>query len=638
MKHLLLSIIASLPCVLFAQGSPTFSVEHGYFSDAFKLSITPSVAGAEVRYTLDCSTPTLQSPVYKSPISIKGTTVVRAAELVTPDSLSFTTTASYIFPRQVLNQACDAQGNPIAPEGYPAQWGPFADMQGTAPGYYAMDSHIVAESSTQILEGLDQLPVVSVVTDRDNFFGKSTDPEKGGIYIYTGAPVGNGLGRDWERRISLELIGGPLSLDYTADCATKIHGGHSRLPEKNPKHALRLMFKGKYGTKKLKYPIFGTEEPMVSKFEDLVLRTFFGNAWTHWAEDNRVRAQYTRDLWARAIQERLGMPASHGQPVHLFINGMYWGIYNLCERLNGDHFAQHYGGEKADYDVIKVEETEGEAVEASDGTLDEWKHLVSLCNMMTIFDKKIYYRLQGLDANGEPSDTYEPMLDMDNFIDYMLINFYAGNTDWDHHNWIAFRNRVEPDCGFRFICWDSELIFGNVNEDVTTKINNGKPTGMLRALMVNSEFKRRFNHRAHLMFTDGGQLTSANAVAVFDSLYQQIDKAIYAESARWGDYRRDIHKYTSAGHRYRVDTYYQNERTRLLTEYFPKRTSIVISQLKNLGWYKDKDDYVSLPAISASSSSDSDDLTPIYDIHGVRVSHLQSGQIYIRGGRKFVAN
>lgn len=632
----LTSAICLLSSMAWARpDSPAFSQAHGYMSQPFKLTITPTVEGREIYYTTDCSTPTLQSRLYTGEITIRKSTVVRAAERVEGDSLSFVTTATYIFPENVLSQCLDGNDQPMTPSGYPSTWGPYVSIYGTAPGYYAVDKTIATESRANVLEGLSQLPVVSMVSDIGSFFSKTIDPETGGIYIYTGAPTGDGTGRDWERHISLELFGGPLEWDYTHDCGTKIHGGHSRLPEKNPKHAFRLMFKSKYGAKKLKYPIYGEGAGMVDKFEDLVLRTYFGYAWTHWDETNRTRAQYTRDLFARSIQERLGWPASHGQPVHLFLNGMYWGMYNLCERINDDYCEQHFGGDKSDYDVIKVDENEGEAVVAADGTLTKWEGLQMLINMLSTMDKKGYYRLEGRNENGEPDDNIQAYLDMDNFIDYMLINIYGGNGDWDHHNWLAYRRIDDSNQGFRFFCWDSELILLDVNDDVTGKCNEGKPSGMLNKLMNNYYFKKRFNHRAHLMFGEGGVLSCDGAVAVFDSLYHNIDKAIYSESARWGVYRRDIHPYQSKGHRYRVDSYYMNERNRLLSSYFPLRTSKVISQLKKKGWYSEQDSYVDdIPAIEQEPEIWRQQ--PFYDLEGREVTDPQSGHIYIQGGKKIV--
>lgn len=574
---------------------PAFSVSHGLFDSGFELSITPSVAGREIRYTTDCSEPTLEAKRYERPITVSNTMVVRAAEVVCPDSLSDVTTATYIFPTYVIRQACSTSGKPVTPSGYPSSWGKYDTMSGTAPAYYAMDSEIVNESTSMVLAGFQDLPIVSLVTDKNNLFSKVVDPEKGGIYIYTGSPESDGTGRDWERPVSVELIGGALEHDLTVDCGIKLHGGHSRLPEKNPKHAFKLRFKSKYGVSKLHYPVFGEEG--VDKYEDLVLRTFFGNAWQHWSEDNRTRAQYTRDLWARSIQERLGHPHSKGQTVHLFLNGMYWGMYNLCERVTAEHCATHYGGKEKHYDVIKVEETLGQKITPADGTLDTWQQMVTMVGQVSSKNNEMLYRLEGRNAVGQRDPELEPMLDIEAFCDYMLINFYAGNTDWDHHNWFAFRSNHNPDHGFRFLCWDTELIFGSVNENVTTTNHSGMPTGLLRQLMRNSEFKQRFNHRAHVLLTDDGILTPNEALEVWDSLYHIIDRAIYDESARWGVYRRDIHPYQTKGHRYRVDTYYQNERNRLLTEYFPRRTSIVIDQLRKQGWYTNDDPWASIREI-----------------------------------------
>ena len=627
---------ASLAASLQAQDAmPKLSRKHGLCDARFALVISPSVAGRRIHYTTDGSTPTTESPIYTGMIFIEGTTIVRAAEVVGDTALSRVATATYIFPKDILMQANSSGGEPIIPDGYPATWGSFIAISGTAPAYYAMDSHIVSESKSEIQQGFADLPIVSVSTDRSNLFGTENDEQTGGIYIYTGAPIGTGIGRGWERPISLEVFGGAEAHDLTIDCGLRIHGGHSRVPEKTPKHAFRLKFRTDYGSGKLFYPIFGPQG--VAKFDDLVLRTFFGNSWTHWDESGRQKAQYTRDLWARSVQERLGWPHSKGQTVHLFLNGLYWGIYNLCERITAEHCAAHYGGKKTDYDVVKVEETEGEKVVASDGTLTMWTQMMQAAERVNAANTAQYYLLQGLDEEGRRDESLPVMLDMDNFIDYMLINFYAGNTDWDTHNWLAIRRNTADSEGFRFICWDTEMIFVNVNENVTGKNNGGKPTHLLQCLMRSPLFKARFNHRAHLLLTGDGLLTETGAVAVWDSLYHQIENAVYDECARWGDYRRDIHPYSSAGHRYRIRTYYMNERNRLLTSYFPQRTQKVLDQLKTRGWYDETDvlDGIQTPQLATRSV--------VFDLQGRCVgsltadgslpSHLPRG-IYVVGGRK----
>lgn len=571
---------------LMAQDKPKFSRSHGIQAKSFTLKITPSVEGRTIHYTTDGSLPTMESRVYSSTsgIIVQKTTVVRAAEELGDGTLSAAATATYIILSSVVKQATNSAGDAIIPDGYPSTWGANIDIQGYAPAYYAMNRETVDESQDDIIAGFKQLPIISVVTDRDYLFSHEFDEERGGIYIYTGAPVGSQAGRGWERPISMEIMGGELKHDFTVDCGIKMHGGHSRLPEKNAKHAFTIVFKSKYGEKKLYYPAFGNG---IEKFDDIILRTHHSNSWLHWDNSNRNRAQYTRDLWARSVQERLGWPHSKGQMVHLFLNGLYWGMYCMSEHIKADHCAVHYGGKEKNYDVIKVDELQGEAVVADEGTIDAWQSMTDLIEKVNGASNKEYYALEGLDINGKRDNTIEPLLDIDNFIDYMLINYYVGNSDWDVHNWTAFRNRDSGDKGFQFVCWDTELTFGGVNDNVTDKDNWGKPSHFLRCLMKNNKFKTRFSCRVKQLFTGNGILTPSKSVEVWDSLYHTIDKAVYDESARWGVYRRDCQPYNSRGQRYTVDSHFMKERNRLLTEYFPYRTEKVLAQLAKNGWYSE---------------------------------------------------
>ena len=549
---------------------PRFSQPHGlYDGGSLTVSITGE-EGAEIRYTTDGSEPTAESRLYTVPLLLSKTTILRAAEVREGVVSSPVATASYIFISSVLKQ-------PNNPEGYPTEWGDYTQIWGTAPADYEMDPEMTGDEtlSQKISDGLKQLPILSIVSDKDNFFSHENDPDRGGIYIFTGPPVGDDTGHGWTRPASVELFGGPQQHDLSTDCGVRLHGGHGRLAEKNPKHSFRLVFKEKYGPKSLKYPLFGEDEP--AKFDQLVLRCHFGNAWQHWMENNRQKAQYTRDVWARRMQRKLGRTSVNALYVHLFLNGMYWGLYNLAERVDGQFGKDHLGGDKSDIDVIKIEEDGGNHLEASEGDMEAW-------NLMTETAAKA------------ADDTYyqqlDTLLDIDNFIDYMLINQYAGNTDWDHHNWYAIR-RHNTDSGvsegFRFLCWDSEIILENERENVLSK-NNGyqSPTGIFQQLLRNDDFARRYLRRAKELLSDDGLLGQGSVVEVWDSLYHTISTALYDEAARWGDYRRDVHRWQSAGQLYTVDNHYMAERNRLLTQYFPVRTANVLRQITS---YVNIDDF-----------------------------------------------
>ena len=579
LRRLGFGMLVSLLAVGTMRGqAPAFSAEHGIYGQEFRLWITSPVESANIFYTLDGSDPRREGLPYGGSLGINATTVVRAALLLPDSTWSDVTTASYVIPESLLQQS-------NRPSGYPAYWGNYCEIEGRAIADYGMDLELTrnATYAKYITEGITTLPIVSLSTAPGNLFSDTPDPETGGIYIFTGCPVGDGTGRGWERPVTFEMMNGPDGLDLTVDCCVKLHGGHGRLPEKNPKHAFRLHFKSAYGPGKLKYPVFGTHGP--NRFNALVLRTFFGYSWVHWDNMQRNRAQYTRDLWARATQSQMGDPVSMGQYVHLFLNGLYWGIYNMCERVSDDFCAQHFGGSEEDWDVTEVDGGAGNkyAAFADYGTIDAWNQMVDL--IYELPNQKSYMHLIGCGSDGKPNVKYPPLLDADNFIHYMLINLYGGNTDWDQHNWYAFRNRVSADRGFRFICWDSETVIVSPTENLTNKNTRGCPTGFLNRLMRERLFLHRFHEEAQRMLTHGGPLTPEGALATWDSLYHTIELALWDESGRWGDYRRDVHPYKTVGSLYKPNDAYQAERMRLLRQYFPVRTDNFIKQLRDRGWF-----------------------------------------------------
>ena len=592
------------------------SLPHGVYSRFSTVVLTPGSADTEIHYTLDGSVPTAASPLYSGSLVLSRSTVLRAVELRQGQPVSSVLTATYIFRQSMLRQSNE-------PQGFPQSWGLYAQLKGTVPADYEMDPEITDEYADEIVQSLSDLPILSLVSDVNSFFGQEEDEERGGIYVYTGSPVGRGAGRGWIRPVSMELFGGPQHHDLTIDCAVTLHGGHGRLPEKNPKHSFRLKFKSEYGPAKLDYPLFGPDG--VQSFNTLILRTFFGNSWQHWKEDSRTRAQYTRDLWARRMQRKMGHPAADGLYVHLFINGLYWGLYNIAERIDDSWCKEHFGGKKDDYDVIKVEE-EGsrQTIMASDGTMDKWNEMQALVRQAA--DDRYYYRLQGLSDQGQPDGTREALLDVDNFIDYMLINHYGGNTDWDVHNWYAFRDRTRADRGFRFICWDTESIFEGVGDNRLGLNNRGCPSEMFLLLMRNRHFQDRYMDRAHELLTGSGLLTEQPVVALWDSLYHTIHNALYAEAARWGDYRRDVHPYQTRGELYTVDGAYATERERLLSTYFPLRSDVLLRQLGEQGWYS--------TSITARHADRNGGYYTTYGLDGRRLKATGRAP-YIKGGRVY---
>ena len=222
-----------------------FNQPHGFYEQPFELQITPSKpVEATIRYTLDGSEPTAQSAAYTAPITVSGNTIIRAAAIGSDGAVTPIATATYLFMDDVLSQS-------NTPEGYPDKWGKYTQISGTAIADYEMDPEMTNDPALRpkIAEGLKSLPVLSIVTDKDNLFSHENDEERGGIYIYTGPPVGDPTGKSWTRPVSAEMFCADQSAayDFSVTCGLRIHGGHGRLAEKNPKHSFRLVFKRSTG-------------------------------------------------------------------------------------------------------------------------------------------------------------------------------------------------------------------------------------------------------------------------------------------------------------------------------------------------------------------------------------------------------
>src|SRR5207253_1721232 len=119
---------------------------------------------------------------------------------------------------------------------------------------------------------------------------------------------------------------------------------------KSPKHAFRLLFKARYGPSKLHYRMF--PDSTIEQFDTLVLRADYNNSWIHWNGADRARGQRIRDAWMKDSHRAMGWTAGHNRYVHLFLNGLYWGVYDAAERPDASFAASYFGGHRQDYDVI----------------------------------------------------------------------------------------------------------------------------------------------------------------------------------------------------------------------------------------------------------------------------------------------
>ncbi|HPY58339.1 MAG: chitobiase/beta-hexosaminidase C-terminal domain-containing protein, partial [Bacteroidales bacterium] len=552
---------------------PVFSKPADFYHQAFELELSVALEGQEIYYTTDGSLPNKeQAQLYTTPLSITTTTVVRAVCITEDGRLSPSVSRSFIFLEDVLRQGQQ-------PAGYPQVWN-----DSTYPADYEMDAGICQhpDYENQILDALLELPSISIMLHPDSLFNLDR-----GIYVNS-----EKKGDEWERPASMEYLNPKTGESFQINAGLRINGGNSRKPGNSPKRSFRFYFRKSYGFPKLNYPIFD-EETATDRFDHLILRAGYNYTWIKNGTDGqhsyavqRPMAQYIIDPFAKETQLAMGHLAVHNRFVHLYINGLYWGVYDLNERVKSEFAEAYLGGDEEDYDVVKDlasdKDDKGivdgiEIDDDGDGKPDRF------------LGRDIFNEMYGIatQVGSSPDDSNyariisEKLLDLEGFIDYMLINFYIGNSDWDRGNWYALRHRYRPDKGFRFLCWDAETALIDVYDNKVS-MRDGEPTKILAGLKNNPEFRLLFADRVYKHLFNGGLLTPEAAAARYEKLASEIEKPLIAESARWGDYRKMNNETTVV---YTPNDHWKPRKESLLKDYFPQRTAILLQQLKDEGFY-----------------------------------------------------
>jgi hypothetical protein len=479
-------------------GDTRFSVDRGFYDTPFNLSITTESDQAKIRYTMDGSEPSpTNGLLYLGPIPINTTTTLRAMAYRDGWLSTNVDTHTYIFVEDVARQ-------PARPDGWPDNWGTNSEVNnndgagsGIVPADYEMDPRVVENTlpGYGIRDALLDIPSVSIVMDQDEFI----EPGRG-IYAIPQSRI--------ERACSMEYILPDGSKGFQENCKIEVHGNSSRRPWRMQKHSLRVTFTSEQGASKLQYPLF--PDSPVERFNQLVLRACFTDSWglVSWGS-SRYRpndSQYLRDVWMKESMRALGQPSSYGNFVHLYVNGLYFGLHNLTERLGDDFYASHLGGEPEDWEI---NEDFG-----SPGT--RW-------NQMSRIDA----------STPEGYAEIQEYLDVENIADYFLLHFYADAEDWPHHNGYAAANPLSGDGRFRFFVWDQEIALDKFSWNPYFKADGAG--GVFQKLKQSTAFKNLFADRVQKHLFNDGALSLNQSRQRYLNLANQIDKAIVAESARWGD-------------------------------------------------------------------------------------------------------
>lgn len=557
-------------------GDVLFSAPRGFYNAPFQLTLTTSTPGASIIYTRDSSTPTLTNgTLYTGPIAVSSTTTLRAAAFRTGYLPALSATSTYLFLDDVLSSQIYPAGT--APAGWPA-----ASVNGQA-FRYGWNTVLKSQyTNQQLLDGLRQIPSISLVTDQPNLTNAST-----GIYVNADLK-----GDEWERAGTVEYLPTDGSAPFHVNAGLRIRGGASR-GDGYVKHSMRLHFRGEYGDSSLKYALHGSAG--TDEFETLDLRTEQNYHWSIAGESTRTENTAVREVFCRDLMGAMGQPTTRSRYFHLYLNGLYWGIYETEERAQEDYGASYFGGVKDDYDVIQTSNHPNFTYELSSGTITAWQSLWTMARAHQASPTAAnYFAIMGRDANGLRNPSLPVYLDLDNLVTYMLLHYYTGDGDAalsnflgmnKANNWRGFRNRTTAD-GFRFFVHDSEHTL-NAPSWVSNRANTNAPNGSNRGnftysnpewihedLSANPEYRIRFADIAQKSLFNGGPMTQTVAQAMFDARAAQISQAIVPDVARWGT---NATNHTLAQ--------WQNRLASIRSGFFATRPATLISQLRTRGLF-----------------------------------------------------
>ena len=535
-----------------------FSVERGFYEAPVQVGISTATSGATIRYTLDGSNPSEQRGwVYNGPITVDTTTCLRALAFRAGYKSRPVITQTYLFLDDVIRQGTAPSGAQQVPEGYPSSW------NGTS-GNYQMDPDVVGQDGQDRFDGLYansiksdllSVPTVSLVMDIDDWFGSK------GIYI-------NKSQDGTERVCSLEFVdpltGESIQVNTALAMQGGVSGGGTSLNRwKTLKLSMRPRFKpqtddGKAtgGPGKVDFKFFPGSP--ITRFNSIVLDAILNHAWLHSSSSQRNTAMFIQDQYVADLHNAMGGQSPHGDYVHLYLNGLYWGMYYLHERPDHTWISQWEGGDEDAYDAIKHNRNGVINHGIGGNATANVDAMVSAASAVSS-DRTNLVKFNAL-AN---------LLDLENFITYLLANWFPGNHDWPHKNWYATHHNV-PGGQWRFHSWDAEHTVEG-SKDV-----GESPLDIHNKLRNNAEYKMLFTDLIYRHFFNNGVLTAQGAADLYANRVDQVYQALVGESARWGDTRRsDPHT---------RDEWYTTQ-IKKLEKFFPSRSSQVLGWLKSAGLY-----------------------------------------------------
>ncbi len=471
--------VSMAPYVSGIPEKPAISQESGIYEDAFRLYMAAQ-PGTEIYYTLDGTEPTTASTKYIGSFEVanrnEAPNVLSSAENVAKMNLAGND-YNYVPKTNEVAKCTVLRAIAVSPDGQTSEM--------------LTKTYFVGNDVKNKYAGA---AVVSLVIDPDKLLNYDT-----GIYclgrIYDEWKVTNEgkkiirakeyhnfegnytqHGRDWERTATFDyFLADDESFEFSAPVGVRLHGGASRMYGQK---SMNIYFREEYGQKNLKYELLpndlNAEGEQIGKYKSFMLRN----------GGNDTEYSKMRDLFIQNQVADRAYAIQATKPCVVFLNGEYWGLYNLTEKYGDNNIEENFGVNKDNVVVFK----EGELEEGQDED-------------QALYDELWSYADKDFTDDAVYAD-FCNIMDIDSFADFYATEIYIANNDWNpEKNYQLWRTREAEegstygDCKWRYLLYDTEFSMGlysstNARTDsLSTALQNDE---LFAAVMKNPTFQAKF--------------------------------------------------------------------------------------------------------------------------------------------------
>ncbi len=468
---------------------PTFSQQGGFYNSQFNLILSASNIYDTVYYSLDGSEPTRNSNKYSVPLLIKSRIgdpnffSIIPTNYVQTGLWAFTQPAGEVFKSTIV-KAKSFSGNNA----------PSATITNT----YFVDNSMI---------GRYDMPVISLTTNAKNLFSDSIGIYVPGIHYAVGDDgTGNYFqtGSLWERPAHIEYFSTTGNKEMEQDVNIRIHGGDTRLL---PQKALRL-----YADTFFNFKFFPHKN--ITSFKTIMLRN---------SGNDNISTMF-RDAFMSDMLPEMGSGLEYQAyaPAVLFIDGEFWGIHNIRERIDKYFINENCSVNPDSIDLLEKH-----------GIVDEGDNL----------NYFLWYNfLDGADMTIAANYDYmASLIDINNFTDYNIAQIFFSNIDWPSNNRDYWRPKTQGG-KWRWVTYDTDFGFGLENYsdyDNNTLVFATTPNGptspptwntnypfatmQLRKMLENARFRNDFVNRfADMLNTTFSTARVINKINNFQTQYSHV--------------------------------------------------------------------------------------------------------------------